>query len=228
MSYILYFLGLLMVAIVWWLVKQTVGVEPWAADGVAANVRSDGVRSPVTARAIPNVKLGLGVFLAVATSLFALFISAYSIRMEYPDWRPVTEPAVLWINTGVLVLSSVLLQYALFASRRQRKSLAQLTLIFAIACSVGFIVGQLYAWEQLMAAGTFISNNPASGFFYVMTAVHGLHLIGGLFALGRSVIRVFGSNATQESTVLGIELCAIYWHYLLVIWLTLFTLILAT
>ena len=79
-----------------------------------------------------------------------------------------------------------------------------------------------------MGAGTFISNNPASAFFYVITAVHGLHLIGGLVALGRSVIRVFGGNATHESTVLGIELCAIYWHYLLVIWLTLFALILAT
>ena len=69
---------------------------------------------------------------------------------------------------------------------------------------------------------------PNNGFFYVITAVHGLHLIGGLFALGRSAIRAFGGNAIHESTVLSIELCAIYWHYLLVIWLTLFALILAT
>ena len=228
MSYILYFLGLLMLAIVWWLVKQTVGIEPWAADAATSSVRSDGVRSPLTDRAMPNVKLGLGVFLAVATSLFALFISAYSIRMEYPDWRPVTEPAILWLNTGVLVLSSCFLQYALVAAKRKRRSLAKLALILAIACSLGFIAGQLIALEQLMAAGAFISNNPANGFFYVITAVHGLHLIGGLFALGRSAIRAFGGNAIHESTVLSIELCAIYWHYLLVIWLTLFALILAT
>ena len=109
MSITLVFLALLMGAVVWWLVKQTINVTPWVADAATDSVRDEGVRSPFTSKPLSNMKLGLGVFLAVATSLFALFISAYSIRMEYPDWRPLTEPSLLWVNTGILVLSSVFL-----------------------------------------------------------------------------------------------------------------------
>ncbi len=118
MSITLVFLALLMGAVIWWLVKQTINVTPWIADAATDSVRDEGVRSPFTTKPLSNMKLGLGVFLAVATSLFALFISAYSIRMEYPDWRPLTEPALLWINTGILVMSSVFLQWAWNGAKR--------------------------------------------------------------------------------------------------------------
>lgn len=227
MTVTLIFLALLMAGVVWWLVKQTINVTPWVANVATDSVRDEGVRSPFTSIPLPNIKLALGVFLAVATSLFALFISAYSIRMEYPDWRPLTEPALLWINTGILVLSSIFLQLAWNAAKRNEMPAVWRGVALGGACAVAFIIGQLAAWDQLSSSGYFITGNPANGFFYMLTGVHALHLIGGLVALSRSVSRLW-RHQDIESIRLGVELCAVYWHYLLVVWLILFGLMLTT
>ena len=94
-----------------------------------------------TAMPLPSVKLGLGVFLAVATSLFALFISAYTIRMEYNDWRPLGEPTLLWVNSGVLVLSSVFLQLAWNAAKRDDVAAVRRGLTGGAAFALAFIAG---------------------------------------------------------------------------------------
>jgi cytochrome c oxidase subunit 3 len=227
LSITLIFLALLMGAIVWWLLKQTFNVTPWIAHAATDSVRDEGVRSPFTHSPLPNIKLGLGVFLAVATSLFALFISAYTIRMEYPDWRPLTEPMLLWVNTGILVLSSVFLQRAWNAAKRNDVQAVWRGVAVGGTFAVAFIIGQLAAWDQLASSGYFITGNPANGFFYVLTGVHALHLMGGLVALSRSVSRLWHGQ-DMESIKLGVELCAVYWHYLLAVWLILFGLLLTT
>ena len=96
--------------------------------------------------------------------------------------------------------------------------------IFAVA----FLAGQLLAWRQLQAAGYYAAGNPATAFFYLLTAVHGLHLLGGLFVWGRVVARTWGRDATVGAARLSVELCTVYWHYLLVVWLVLFGLLLIT
>ena len=183
MSITLVFLALLMGAVVWWLVKQTINVKPWATEvGGAGQVRDDGVRSPLTLAPLESVKLGLGVFLAVVTSLFALFISAYSIRMEYQDWRPLAEPAALWANTGILVLSSVFLQLAWNAARRGNLSTVKRGIAGGAVFATAFVAGQLIVWNQLTESGYLVNNNPANAFFYLLTGMHALHLLGGLIA----------------------------------------------
>ena len=100
MTYALVFLVGIMAIVVWWLVRQTVNVSPWVEQ------RAVDVRRAATARlSLLTVKVGLGVFLAVATSLFALLISAYHMRMMGEDWSRLPIPRVLWLNTGVLVLA---------------------------------------------------------------------------------------------------------------------------
>lgn len=227
MSYTVAFLVLLMAVVVWWLVKQTVNLQPWAADGSTDSVRSDGVRSSATDQALPSTKLALGVFLAVVTSLFALFISAYSIRMEYGDWRPMPEPTILWVNSGILVLSSIFLQYGWNAAKRQNLEAVRVGIAGGGMLAVAFIVGQLMAWNQLSAGGYLLSSNPANAFFYLLTAVHALHLAGGLIALGRTVRRVWRTD-NMPGIQLGTELCAVYWHYLLAVWVILFGFMLST
>jgi cytochrome c oxidase subunit III len=88
------------------------------------------------------------------------------------------------------------------------------------ASAVTFLVGQLLAWRELNAAGYFLASNPANSFFYLITALHGLHLIGGLVALGRTTARVW-RGAAMIQVRLSVELCAIYWHFLLLVWLVL-------
>ena len=215
----LIFLGLLMAAVVWWLVRQSVNVKPWVAS--APSGAHQGVGQLAT------IKVGLGVFLAVATSLFALFVSAYAIRMELSDWRPLPEPNLLWVNTGILFVGSVGLQWAWRAATREQLRGVKQGLIVGGVCAIAFVIGQLIAWRQLDAAGYFITSNPANAFFYLLTSLHAVHLFGGLVAWFKTITRAWAG--TEISSVrLGVELCAVYWHFLLVVWLILFGLLLST
>ncbi len=222
MTITLVFLASMMAVLVVWLVRQTINVKPWVAEPQVAAAPTSGVAS------LPAVKLGLVAFLAVVTSLFALFISAYSMRMGYADWRPLPEPDLLWLNTGILILSSVGLQWAWSAAKRDRTDGVRFGLMAGGAFAVAFVVGQLLAWQQLTASGYFIASNPANAFFYVITALHGLHLLGGLVALGRTVTKVWWRGFDVSQVRLSVELCAVYWHFLLVVWLILFGLLLST
>lgn len=227
MSYTLLFLAILMVFVVWWLVKQTVNLQPWASHASTDAVRSEGVRSPSTTVVLPPTKLALGVFLAVVTSLFALFVSAYSIRMEYGDWRPMPEPIILWVNTGMLVLGSVFLQYASYSARRGKTEAVRLGVTVGGIMTLAFILGQFMAWRQLSNSGYLVYGNPANAFFYLLTATHALHIGGGLVALSKTVKRVW-TQPDSPAIRLGTELCAAYWHYLLAIWVILFGFMLST
>ncbi len=142
----------------WWLSQQRLTAKPWLEEGVIFDLREETGSSPQAA------KIGLGVFLAVVGSLFALFISAYSMRMNMVDWRTLPVPALLWFNTGVLVLSSVALQWAYMAARRGDMDSVSVGLCTGGACAVTFLVGQLLAWRQLNAAGYFVASNPANSF----------------------------------------------------------------
>jgi cytochrome c oxidase subunit 3 len=210
---ILFMVGMAAIA-GWWLSQQRLAAKPWLEEGVMVDLREERTSS------LPAAKIGLGVFLAVVGSLFALFISAYSMRMNMVDWRTLPVPALLWFNTGVLVMSSIALQWAQMAARRNDMDVALVGLLAGGVSAFMFLVGQLLAWQQLNIAGYFLASNPANSFFYLITAVHGLHLMGGLVALGRTIAKVWhGVAATQVR--LSVELCTIYWHFLLLVWLVL-------
>jgi cytochrome c oxidase subunit III len=198
----------------WWLSQQRLAAKPWLEEGVIADWREESPSS------VPTAKIGLGVFLAVVGSLFALFISAYSMRMTMVDWRTLPVPRLLWFNTGVLVTSSIALQWAYMAARRNDMDGVIIGLLAGGVSAVIFLVGQLLAWHQLSIAGYFVASNPANSFFYLITAMHGLHLMGGLVALGRTTAKLWrGAELTRIR--LSVELCAIYWHFLLLVWLVL-------
>ena len=214
MSAIILFMAVIAGIAGWWLSQQRLTAKPWLEEDRVGDFRATG------AMTLPAAKIGLGVFLAVVGSLFALFISAYSMRMNMVDWRALPVPRLLWFNTGVLVLSSAALQWAYVAARRNDMDGVIVGLCAGGASAVTFLVGQLLVWQQLSVAGYFLASNPANSFFYMITAVHGLHLMGGLVALGRTIAKVWrGAETTQLR--LSVELCAIYWHFLLLVWLVL-------
>jgi cytochrome c oxidase subunit 3 len=213
-SVIVLFMAGIAVIAGWWLSQQRLAAKPWLEEGVIADWREESPSS------LPPAKIGLGVFLAVVGSLFALFISAYSMRMTMVDWRTLPVPKLLWFNTGVLVASSVALQWAYMAARRNDVDGVIIGLLVGGMSAVIFLAGQLLAWQQLNVAGYFVASNPANSFFYLITAAHGLHLMGGLVALGRTTAKVWrGAEVTRMR--LSVELCAIYWHFLLLVWLVL-------
>ena len=216
----LVFLTVLMAVIVGWLFRQTLNVQPWLAQAGMHEVGGD---APVR----PAIKTALWVFLAVATSLFALFISAYAMRMHFGDWQPLPEPGLLWWNSGVLVATSIAMQATVSAARRGDGVALRKRLLIGGVLTCVFLVGQLIAWRQLNAAGYYLDNNPANGFFYLLTAVHAVHVLGGLVAWGRTTLRL-GRGEDVARLRLGVELCATYWHFLLIVWFVLFGLLLMT
>jgi cytochrome c oxidase subunit 3 len=224
MTVTLVFLAGLMALVVWWLIRQTINSKPWIAEGQQGATEDFAFRFRITA---PALKVSLGVFLAVVTSLFALFISAYSQRMELSDWRPAPEPTILWINTAVLVLTSVAMQWSHLAAKAQNLGKLKKGLLVAGALTSLFLVGQIVAWQEMIASGYYLDKNPANSFFYLLTALHGLHLLGGMIAWMKTTANVFrGVEVLKVS--LNVELCAVYWHYLLLLWLVLFGLLLST
>jgi len=214
MSAIILFMAGIATIAGWWLSQQRLAAKPWLEEGVIADWREENPSS------VPTAKIGLGVFLAVVGSLFALFISAYSMRMNMVDWRALPVPKLLWFNTGVLVTSSIALQWAHSAARRDDLDNVIVGLVGGGVSAVVFLVGQLLAWQQLRAAGYFVASNPANSFFYMITAAHGLHLMGGLVALWRTTAKVW-RGAEMAQVRLSVELCTIYWHFLLLVWLVL-------
>jgi cytochrome c oxidase subunit 3 len=193
-----------------------------------------GSPSPAGADSAHTAKVGLRLFLVVVSSLFLLFLVAFIIRAQVPDWLPLTEPlaplahtGALWLNTAALVGASIALQWARVAARRGN---AQATLAgFALGgvLAIAFLLGQLWVWQLFAAWGYFVSSNPANSFFYLLTGLHGLHLLGGLVAWGRTLGK-FLRHAPLARLASSVELCAIYWHYLLGLWLLLFALLTST
>jgi cytochrome c oxidase subunit III len=192
--------------------------KPWLEVGAIEDFRGAGASS------LPAATIGLGVFLAVVSSLFALLISAYFMRMSAADYRVLPAPLLLWFNTGVLILSSAALQLAYVAARQGHIDDVRIGLFAAGGSALVFLVGQLLAWRQLNAAGYFLATNPGNAFFYLLTGLHGLHLSGGLVALALTTGKVWRGFELGQVR-LSVRLCAIYWHFLLLLWLVLFSLL---
>jgi cytochrome c oxidase subunit 3 len=218
------FIALLVGITIWVLLARRLTAKPWEAPGSTEEL---------AARAFgpPPAKIGLWLFLAVVTSLFGLFLSAYWMRMEHAhgDWHPAPAlPDLLWLNTALLILGSAGMQWARHSLRHARKNQVKVGLIAGGVLTLAFLIGQLLAWREMSAAGYFLGHNPAVAFFYVLTAVHGLHLLGGLFVWARTAFRMTRPGVELIDIRLSVELCTVYWHYLLLVWLVLFAVLLST
>ena len=215
--------------IVWLVLVSKLRVKPWETQ----------VAAPEGAgfEGLAPKRIGLWVFLAVITSLFGLFLSAYYMRMgahgghatQGPaDWTAIRDPGILWFNTIVLIVASLAMQSARGSVTRGQLEQARLRLFAAGLLTAGFLIGQMVAWRQLRLSEVFSPGNPAVAFFYVLTAVHGLHLLGGLFVWTRTLARSMKKDIEAIDLRLSVELTTVYWHYLLLVWLGLFAVLLST
>ena len=155
------------------------------------------------------LSIGLWVFIGVVTTLFGLFLTAYVMRLAGGDSTVIALPPQLWLSSALLVLASVLMQRAVTAPHT-RALFAQAGL-----CALAFLAAQCWAWLALQAANVVVAGNPAASFFYVLTALHGLHVAGGLVAWGATL-------RAADPPRWRIALCARYWHVLLAVWLALY------
>jgi len=134
---------------------------------------------------------------------------------------------LLWINTLVLFFSSVVFVNIQIASKNNQFQIVKNRLLLIGFLAFAFLIGQLLVWQQLIANGFYVSTNPSNAYFYVFTALHGLHLLGGLVYWYLTIKKVWISSDIVISTVKHtVDLCAIYWHFLLAVWVVLFGLML--
>jgi len=216
-------LAFILVTLLGWLLKQTFNTQPWVAEEVSDTAH----HGPLGGSS--NTKLiALMTLLAVVTSFFALILSAYSLRMELGDWVPMTEPQLLWMNTLMLMVASGVFQWTRNAAVNGQEGKLRPGLLITGVLTMGFVLGQFVAWQQLQNSGQFITSNPSNAFFYFLTGAHAIHILGGLYVWGRATTKVVLGTGEATAIRRSIELCTIYWHFLLFVWLILFGLLLST
>ena len=197
--------------------------KPWEASQTIIDNQHDG-----KTLASSKAKLGVRTVMVVSTVIFSLFVVSYSDRMLVHDWKSLSEPWLLWINTVILILTSFVFHKGKIYSDKNNFEKVKNSLLLVGFLTFAFITGQLLVWQHFVSIEQFASTNPANAFFYLFTALHGLHLLGGLFFWGKAIAKIFKENFNVSKTKQTIELCAIYWHFLLIIWLILFGLMIAT
>jgi cytochrome c oxidase subunit 3 len=195
-----------------------------------------------------RARLGMGVAISGIVMIFVSFTSAYIVRQGLPtldsrtgtlvhDWIPVRLPPILLVNTFVLLLSGVTMELARRQAARQaavahdsnvatasagvdgKISWLALTIVLGLA----FLTGQWMAWRELAASGFYLTTSPSSSFVYLLTGMHGLHLLAGVFALlfagAASVLR---RPIASQAVVLDVT--GWYWHFMALLWVYIFCL----
>jgi cytochrome c oxidase subunit 3 len=176
----------------------------------------------------PPASTGIWVVLASITMSFAAFTSALIVRQGGAnDWKHLTLPPILYLNTLVLIASSITLERArrqvgaYMKGPRDQAAPPSRWLYVTLALGFLFVAGQYIAWLQLRAQGLFLATNPNSSFFYVLTGIHALHVSGGLGGLAR-VIRKLNNSTLRKSTL---DATSHYWHFMDALWVYLLLLL---
>jgi cytochrome c oxidase subunit 3 len=156
--------------------------------------------------------------------MFAAFTSAYIVRREEGNWLEFDLPAILLINTVVLVVSSACMQWAYMAAKKDNLNQVKIALVLTIVAGTAFLIGQWEGWGELVRNNVYFGGataNPSGSFLYVLTGVHAFHLVTGLIFLIIVVISAFRYRVHSKN-LNRIELCTIYWHFLGALWIYLY------
>ncbi len=202
--------------------------SPRVSGGWRNLVPADGERRWVQEYAPPPASTGIWVVLAAISMSFAALTSALVVRKGGSlDWRHFTLPSVLYLNTLLLLASSVTLEISrrrvarFMGGLRSRVRSPARWLYITLSLGLLFVAGQYIAWRQLSAQGLYLATNPSSSFFYVLTAAHALHVLGGLGGLVR-VIHKLNRLVLRRSTL---DATSRYWHFMDVLWIYLLLLL---
>ena len=226
--------------------------EPQLGGGGPVDIRppkrwgGDGDGNPNYRDRRRRYRMGVMIGMAAIIMFFVSLTSAYIVRQgignwdsrtgQYvTDWVPLRMPGILWVNTFILLISSVTMEMA----RRRTLERAVTAQQFGIdgeqrtfpwlgvttILGLGFLAGQALAWKDLASQGVFISTNPASSFFYVLTISHGLHLLGGVLALFYASITAVLSRPLDTKSIV-VDVTALYWHFMDGLWIYIFALLL--
>jgi cytochrome c oxidase subunit 3 len=192
---------------------------------------------PVAAQPGNSFRTGAWVVIAGIVMLFTALTSAYIVRSASSnDWQPIAMPKVLWLSTALILISSVTMEISRRSLKQQGKQQGKQKsdasygrwLMITVVMGLAFLATQLLAWRQLVRQGVYMASNPYNSFFYLFTAAHGLHLFGGILALGYLLVRTRRKRSTVEGELRRVgaaDAATIYWHFMDGLWVVLFLLL---
>ncbi len=183
-----------------------------------------GSGDPPSSFPISKGKVGLWILLATIVMLFAGLSSAFIVLRGGQDWQNIAIPSILWLNTAILLMSSATIEVSRRSLSHGRVGAMKVWLLVTAGFGLAFLGGQLVAWKQLVAAGVYLPSTLHSSFFYVLTGLHGIHLLSGVIAMGYVLTKAL-KNKISPSKDEPLRLCATYWHFLDALWVYLFMLL---
>ncbi len=179
------------------------------------------VEEPKKPLAMNPKKFGMWLFLASVMMLFMSITSAYIVRQAEGNWVYFDLPSLFYVTTVIIVVSSVTMQLAYFAAKKDNISTAKTMVLITTVFGVAFLVGQFFGWKQLVANSIYLVGNPSGSFLYIITGLHGLHIISAVVFLLIILNAVF-KGKVHAGNMTKMEMCTTYWHFLGGLWLYLF------
>jgi cytochrome c oxidase subunit 3 len=185
------------------------------------------IEEPTPTLSMNPQKFAMWLFIISIVMIFASLTSAYMVRRADGGWLDFELPAVLWVSTGILLVSSFTMHWSLVSARKNNLGVLKTALSITTVLGVAFLFTQVVSWNILVDNGVYFSDpsTPSGSFLYVLTGLHGFHLISGIVFLFIVLIsslqyKIHSKNLTR------IEICATYWHFLDALWVYLFVFLL--
>jgi cytochrome c oxidase subunit 3 len=170
-------------------------------------------------------KFALWLFIVSVVMIFASLTSAYIVRQAEGNWVLFELPRLFWINTGVILVSSITMHWGYLSAKRDNLEMVKIATAVTTILGIAFLVGQYMAWGELVANSIHLVGNPSGSFVYILSGLHGLHIVGGVVFLLILLALTF-KYKVHSKALNQIEMCATYWHFLGGLWLYLFVFLL--
>jgi cytochrome c oxidase subunit III len=174
-------------------------------------------------------KFALWLFMVSVIMIFGALTSAYIVRQAEGNWLDFEMPTMFWITSALILASSVTMHWAYLSAKKDNKEMMKVAMVITVILGLGFLVGQWLGWNELVANGIYLVGRESSGvsgsFMYVISGLHGVHVISGVIFLLVVLVNVFSLKIHSKKLGL-IEMCTTYWHFLDGLWLYLFVFLL--
>ena len=174
-------------------------------------------------------KFALWLFMVSVIMIFGALTSAYIVRQAEGNWLDFEMPTMFWITSGIILASSVTMHWAYLSAKKDNIEMAKVAMTLTVILGLGFLVGQWLGWKELVAGGIYLVGRESSGvsgsFMYVISGLHGVHVISGVLFLIVVSVNVFRLKIHSKK-LSQIEMCTTYWHFLDGLWLYLFVFLL--
>ena len=174
-------------------------------------------------------KFALWLFMVSVIMIFGALTSAYIVRQAEGNWLDFEMPFMFYITSALILASSITMHWAYLSAKKDNHEMAKVAMVITVILGVGFLVGQWLGWTELVGNGIYLVGRESSGvsgsFMYVISGLHGVHVISGVIFLLVVLVNVFRLKIHSKK-LSQIEMCTTYWHFLDGLWLYLFVFLL--